>query len=67
VRTAAVDRSGRLWVSFAQPITYVYDVGGDKIRTVQFRGAGVIAPSSLSFTSRATVLVTPGCYEFPVR
>ncbi len=67
IRTAAVDPSGTLWVSFVQPITYVYDAGGDKIRTVQFRGAGAIAPSSLWFTSRGTVLVTPGCYEFPVR
>lgn len=64
VRTAAVDRSGRLWVSFVQPITYVYDGTGEKIRTVQFRGAGILAPSSLWFTAGDRVLVTPGCYEF---
>lgn len=64
VRTAAVDRSGRLWISFIQPISYVYDAGGEKIRTVQFRGAGIIAPSSLSFTEAGKLLVTPGCYEF---
>lgn len=64
VRTAAVDRSGRLWVSFVIPYTYVYDSGGEKIRTVQFRGAGVIAPASLWFTEKGRVLVTPGCYEF---
>ena len=64
VRTAAVDGSGRLWVSFIQPVTYVYDTGGEKIRTVQFRGAGLIAPSSLSFTKKGRLLVTPGCYEF---
>ena len=64
VRTAALDPSGRLWVSFVQPITYVYDGTGEKIRTVQFRGAGILAPSSLWFTADNRVLVTPGCYEF---
>ena len=64
VRTAAVDGAGRLWVSFVLPFTYVYDADGEKIRTVQFRGAGIIAPSSLSFNSRGRLLVTPGCYEF---
>jgi hypothetical protein len=64
VRTAAVDRSGRLWVSFVIPFTYVFDAAGEKIRTVQFRGAGVIAPSSLWFNDKGRVLVTPGCYEF---
>lgn len=65
IRTAAVDRSGNLWVSFVVPYTYVFDSSGEKIRTVQFRAAGVIAPSSLWFTNRGRVLVTPGCYEFP--
>jgi hypothetical protein len=64
VRTAAVDRSGRLWVSFVVPFTYVYDGIGEKIRTVQFRGAGIIAPSSLWFDADGRALVTPGCYEF---
>lgn len=64
VRTAAVDGSGRLWVSFVLPLTYVYDAEGEKIRTVQFRGAGVIAPASLSFTASGRLLITPGCYEF---
>jgi hypothetical protein len=67
VRTAAVDESGRLWISFVHPITYVYDGNGEKIRTVQFRAAGVVAPSSLSFTGEGRVLVTPGCYEFSSR
>ena len=67
VRTAAVDESGRLWVSFVQPFTYVYDGNGEKIRTVQFRGAGIIAPSSLWFTGDGRVLITPGCYEFSSR
>ena len=64
IRTAAVDETGRLWVSFVQPITYVYDGNGEKIRTVQFRGAGLISPSSLSFTGDGRLLITPGCYEF---
>ena len=67
IRTAAVDPSGRLWISFVVPFTYVYDDDGEKIRTVQFRGAGVIAPSSLSFGNRGRLLVTPGCYEFVPR
>ena len=67
VRTAAVDGSGRLWVSFVIPFTYVYDADGEKVRTVQFRGAGVVAPSSLSFTARGRLLITPGCYEFAPR
>jgi hypothetical protein len=64
VRTAAVDGSGRLWVSFVVPFTYVYDAVGEKIRTVQFRAAGMLTPSSLSFNARGHLLVTPGCYEF---
>jgi hypothetical protein len=67
IRTAAVDPSGRLWVSFVQPVTYVYDPAGEKVRTVQFRAAGIIAPSSLSFTADGRLLVTPGCYEFQTR
>ena len=66
VRTAAVDRAGRLWVSLAVPYTYVYDQQGDKIRTVQFSAAGTISPASLFFTQNGRVLVTPGCYEFAV-
>jgi hypothetical protein len=31
---------------------------------VQFRGAGLITPSSLWFNENGHVLVTPGCYEF---
>jgi hypothetical protein len=64
VRTAAVDPSGRLWVSFVVPFTYVYDRDGEKIRTVQFRAAGIVTPSSLFF-SHGRLLVTPGCFEFP--
>jgi hypothetical protein len=64
VRTAAVDAAGRLWVSFVLPFTYVYDADGEKVRTVQFRGAGVISPASLAFTASGRLLITPGCYEF---
>lgn len=66
VRTARVDPEGRLWVSLAVPYTYVYDLDGDKIRTVQFRAAGLIAPTSFYFPSASRVLVTPGLYEFAV-
>jgi hypothetical protein len=59
-----VDPAGRLWISFVLPYTYVYDADGEKIRTLQFRAAGVIAPSSLSFAARNRLLITPGCYEF---
>jgi len=64
VRTAAVDGGGHLWISFVVPYTYVYDRDGDKIRAVQFRGAGVVAPNSLFFGKNGRVLVTPGLYEF---
>ena len=67
IRTAAVDRAGRLWVALTSPFTYVYDRSGDKIRTVQFKGADVLTPSSLFFTKDGRILVTPGCYIFQVR
>jgi hypothetical protein len=65
VRTAAVDGAGSLWVAFLAPFTYVFDSLGEKVRTVQFQAAGIVAPSSLFFTKRARILITPGCYEFP--
>ncbi len=67
VRTAAADRNGNLWVSFLIPFTYVFDSSGEKIRTVQFRAAGTIAPTSLFFSANGRLLVTPGCYAFPAR
>jgi hypothetical protein len=67
VRTAAVDPAGRLWISMRVPYTYVYDTAGDKQRVVQFHAAGVLAPTSLSFTKDDRVLVTPGCYAFSTR
>jgi hypothetical protein len=65
VRTAAVDDKGHLWVAFFTPFTYVYDVDGEKVRTVQFLATGALVPGSLSFTRQGTVLATPGCFEFP--
>jgi hypothetical protein len=67
IRTAAVDQTGQLWISLAVPFTYVYDEQGDKIRAVQFSGAGIISPSSMFFSSTGRLLVTPGCYEFDPR
>jgi hypothetical protein len=65
IRTAAVDGAGNLWVSFAGvPYTYVYDPRGERTRVVQFRGAGVISPSGLSFAPDSRLLVAPGCYIF---
>ena len=64
VRTAAVDRSGNLWVSLVVPFTYVYGPDGDKIRTVQFRAAGILSPTALFFGTKGRLLVTPGLYEF---
>jgi hypothetical protein len=66
VTTAGVDRGGHVWVSLAAPFTYVYDGSGDKIRTVQFRGADLLTPTSLFFTKDGRILVTPGCYTFRV-
>jgi hypothetical protein len=66
VRTAAVDRTGRLWISLITPYTYVYE-HGDKVRTVQFEGAGTIAPNSLFFAPGGRLLITPGCYEFTIK
>ncbi len=64
VRSAAVDPEGNLWVSLSAPYTYVYDTGGDKRHTFQFRGAGIISPTSFFFTRDRRVLITPGCYAF---
>ncbi len=64
VRTAAVDGRGQLWISFTLPVTFVYDSEGEKVRTVQFRGAGLLTPTSLFFARDGRLLVTPGCYIF---
>ena len=64
---AAVDPDGRLWVSLMTPFTYVYNRNGDKTRTVQFDAFGTVSPTSLFFTRRGRLLVTPGCHEFSVK
>ena len=64
VRAAAADPDGNLWVSLASPVTYVYDGNGDKRRVVQFRAAGMVSPSSLTFTNKGRPLVSPGCFTF---
>ena len=66
IRAAVVGPEGELWISLAVPYTYVYDADGDKARTIQFEGAGIISPTGLSFSSNGRLLVTPGCYEFDV-
>jgi hypothetical protein len=67
VRTAGVDADGNLWISLATPYTYIYNAAGEKRRTLQFRAAGIVAPTSLFFTRDARVLVAPGCYAFPAK
>jgi hypothetical protein len=64
IRAAGVSPAGELWISLGVPFTYVYNTDGDKVRTVQFSGAGIISPTSLFFSRRGKLLVTPGCYEF---
>jgi hypothetical protein len=67
VRTAEADADGNLWVSLMVPYTYVYDGSGDKMRALQFRAAGEIAPDAFFFTREGRLLVTPGCYAFEVK
>ena len=67
IRAAAVDPTGKLWISFVVPYTYVYDRDGDKIRAVEFHAAGPTAPNSLFFGPRGRILTTPGLFEFPYR
>jgi hypothetical protein len=67
IRAAAVDASGHLWASFAEPVTYEFDADGDKIRAVQFRAAGIISPNHMSFDEKGRMLVTPGLYVFAVK
>ncbi len=64
IRTAAVDPNGNLWIGLAVPYTYVYNPAGEKIRTVQFRGAGILSPTTLFFINEKLLLLTPGGYKF---
>lgn len=67
VRAAAVDRVGRVWISFtSSPVVYVYDANGEKTRVVELQGAGVVSPGHMFFAADGRLLVTPGCYEFEV-
>ena len=65
VLAAAADQRGNLWISTAVGITFVYDGNGEKRRAVQFRAAGTISPTAMSFTAAGRLLVAPGCYAFP--
>ena len=67
VRAAAADTSGRLWLSLDVPYTYVYDRRGDKTGLRQLRAAGLLSPTSLSFTPNGRLLATPGCFLFDAR
>jgi hypothetical protein len=67
VRAAAADANGNLWVSLDVPYTYLYDRTGEKQRVVQFRAAGLMAPTNLSFTQTGRLLATPGCFLFDPR
>lgn len=64
IRAGAADRDGSLWISLAEPFTYVYDRDGEKRRKVQFRATGIVAPTGLSFTQKGRIVVTPGCFVF---
>lgn len=59
VRAAAVDPAAQLWISLSVPFTYVFDRDGDKVRVVQLRAAGVVAPTSLVFGKNGRLLATP--------
>jgi hypothetical protein len=67
IRTAAVDPQGNLWVSLVAPHTYVYDSRGEKRRTIEFRGSGVLSPSDFFFTGDGRVIASPGCYTFSAK
>lgn len=64
VRTAAAGPTGEVWISLMVPFTYVYDADGEKIRTVQFRAAGLLAPVSLHFAGASQLLAMPGGFVF---
>ncbi len=64
IRAAAADANGHLWISFVEPFTYEFDGDGDKVRTLQFRAAGVLSPNHLFFDSAGRLLATPGLYVF---
>ncbi|MDQ3071258.1 MAG: hypothetical protein M3R55_16200 [Acidobacteriota bacterium] len=66
VQAAAAAPDGSLWIALSLPYVVVFDESGDKRRTVQLHGAGVIRPASLAFSRGGRLIVTPGGYEFDV-
>jgi hypothetical protein len=66
IKAAAVDAADRLWVAFDAGFTYVFDADGDKIRTVRFRGAGDVSPTTMFFAPSGRLLVTPGLHEYRI-
>jgi hypothetical protein len=64
VRTAAVDPRGTLWVALEDGTIFRYSPNGEKVGTLQLRGAGPLAATSLFFSGASRLLVTPGCYIF---
>lgn len=66
IRSATLDRTGGLWLSFAVAVTYRYDRDGDRVGAYRFRAAGPLQPASLHFADRGRLLVTPGLHEFTV-
>jgi len=66
IQAAAADAAGNLWIATAVGVTFVYDTSGDRIRTVQFRAAGPVSPTAMSFTPSGRLLIAPGCFSFDV-
>jgi hypothetical protein len=66
IKAAAMDGDDRLWISFDAGFTYVFDREGDKVRTVKFRGAGEVSPTTMFFAPSGRLLVTPGLHEYRV-
>ncbi|MEX2271727.1 MAG: hypothetical protein WD690_09665 [Vicinamibacterales bacterium] len=66
VQAAAVAPDGSLWIGLSLPYVYVFDAAGDKTRVVSLHGAGMIRATSLAFSRKGRLIVTPGGYEFDV-
>jgi len=63
-RRGAVDGAEHLWVSFDAGFTCVFDADGDKTRSVVFRGAGPLTPTTMFFGPAGRLLATPGLHGF---
>jgi hypothetical protein len=66
VQAAAVAPDGHVWIAMTLPYVYVFDRSGDKARVVQLEGSGRINATSLAFSRKGRLIVTPGGYEFDV-